>query len=726
MAHLLRLAAAVLLLFASAFAEEPLPAEIMERDKPYGGHPRQLIDVSARPLNQLKPAILLVHGGSWQAGDKRTASTKVKYFLQEGFAVAALNYRLHPEVTPREQADDVAGAAVWLAKNADRFRIDPRQIYLVGHGAGGHLVSLVGTDPAFLEKHGAKPSDLGGIISLAGKVYDVPGEIAATDLTTTEGRTLRQVFTGNSAAWPLASPAYLTNRAKPLPPFMVAYASGEKNAYRQAKPFTAQLRKAGGVAILFEAIGRTEESLFRYFGTAGDPTTDAVINFIRRESNIVVASSDKRKEVIPDIPWIFAFEAGEEDVAGRRMTGAEITGLVTHEGKLFAGNAHSDGAEATPRGQILRLDAREEAWQLEHQMPRGYGEVTSLLPVSFERDHEGRPIEPLSYLFAGAGHRREGQRAASASVFIRTPSGNWTKQEIGEAPGAEKASVQAIAGWRDPKTGLDLVFAAAGPAPLGITRGVFDPSKVGGIRFDAEPEHQARGQQKVVGFAACGEHLFAATDRQILRRRDGEEASWEVLMDLEELVATRPYLESLDIFWHKNYEIGAFRCDTARTKTTLAFTTLNRAFRFSPGDEAPVVEQDLGNLVRTQLGREPHYVRALDAKLIRRKGRDTEEWIGLEVYYDPDYLVARPNFPYWPTGFGKDAWYLVRTVVEGRASYRLEEIKIPGHDPYARPLARVRDFELSPFEKDNAVYVGGFAPWFEEASDTAWIARGEM
>jgi acetyl esterase/lipase len=725
MAYLLRLVAAACLLLSSAAGQEVFPAEIMERDKPYGGHPRQTIDVSARPLQQLKPAVLIVHGGAWQSGDKRTAATKNRYFLQEGFAVAAMNYRLHPEATPREQADDVAAASVWLAKNADRFRIDPRQIYLVGHGAGAHLVSLVGTDPAFLNKHGAKPSDLGGIIALDAEVYDVPGEIAATDTSTADGRTLRQVFGSNAAAWPLASPAYLTTKPARLPPFLVVHAAGTDNAYRQAKPFAAQLRKAGGVAVMFEAISRTRESLYRFFGTDGDPATEAVINFVRREANIVVASSAAREEAFPEIPWTFAFEAGEKDPNGQNMSGVEITGLLAYDGRLFAGNAEAEGSES-PRAQVLRLDAREERWQLEHQLPRGYGRVSALTPVSFERDHLGRPIEPLSYLIAGASHERAGGPSALASVFIRTPSGNWTRQQVGEIEGGDAAGVHALTAWRDPRTGDDLVLAAAGPAPLGITRGVFDASKIGGIRFDNDPEHVVRGTETVVGFAACGGRLYAATQRQILERTDGRKAAWKPILDMEELVATRPYLESLDVFWHRNYRIDAFRCDEARAKPTLAFTTLNRAFRFSPGDEAPVVERDLANLVRSQLGREPHYVRALDAKTIRRRGRDTEEWIGIEIYYDPDYLVARPVFPYWPTGFGKDAWYLVRTVVEGRSSYRLEEIKIPGHNPYAKPLARVRDFELSPFEKDNAVYVGGFAPWFEEVSDTAWIARGEL
>ncbi|NNU16994.1 alpha/beta hydrolase [Parvularcula sp. ZS-1/3] len=723
---MIRLLVLAIAAITTAAHAQPLPAEIIERDKPYGGHPRQLMDVAARPLDQLKPAILIVHGGSWQSGDKRTAVSKTKFFLQEGFAVAALNYRLHPEVTPREQAEDVAGAAVWLAKNADRYGIDPRQIYVAGHASGAHIAALVGTDPYYLAKHGAKPSDLGGVIAIDAEAYDIPAELGATTLETSIGRTLRNVFTDNAAFWPVVSPAYQTAKADALPPFFIVHSAGTQNDFRQAKPFAAQLRRNGAVAVVYEAIGRDRESVYRYFGSEGDAMTEAAITFIRREANIII-SQDEKKADIPDVPWLFAFEAGEEDLNGRNMTGTEITRIVTHEGRLFAGNAHKNDTENSRRGQVLRLDSREDHWELDYQMPRGFSRASSLEPVSFETDFEGMPIERLDYLLVGGAFDKKRGQAAPAGLFIRTPSGNWTKQEIGSSDAqVEMVSVDAIHGWRDPKLKRDTVLIGAGPAPLGITRGLYDPAAIGGIRFDPVPEFTPRGQEKVRGFAVCNGRMYAATDRQILQRQDGARATWEVLLDLEDLVATRPYLENLDIYWQKAYHISSFRCDRSRSKTTLAFTSLNRAFRYSPGDERPILERDLANLLRTDLGREPHYIQAHEATTIKRRGRDLEEWIGIEVYYDPDYLIARPTFPYWRTGFGKDAWYLVRTVVGGQTSYRLEEVFVPGNDPNQRPLAKIADFERSPFEKDNAIYVGGFSPWFEEVSDTAWIARGEL
>jgi acetyl esterase/lipase len=723
---MLRVLLVVLTLNTAALAQG-LPAEIFDTDQPYGDHPRQVIDVAARPLSTLKPAILVVHGGDWQAGDKRSAANKVRFFLGEGFALASMNYRLHPNVTPAEQAEDVAAAAVWLARNADRYGIDPRQIYIAGHEAGAHLAALVATDPRYFGKHGARPADIGGIVLIDGPVFDIPTEMAATSEETAEGRTLRRVFGSDERRWPDLSPAYKTSEADSLPAFFVIQSAGLENAYRQAKPFLRALRQEGAIAVPYEAVARNAESIFRFFGTEGDPATEALITFVRREANIPVArAEDGRTADLPPVPWSFAFSAPEEDQRGMSLTGTQITEIVTHDARLFAGNAYPRETDVTPRGQVFRLDAAEDRWQLDLQMPRGYVKAASLAPARFEKDSEGRPIEPLDYLFVGAKVERGEAEDVPAGIFIRTPSGNWTKQDLGLAPGAGSSEVSALVAYRDPETGQDHIFAGASPAPHGIYRGTYDAAATGGIRFDDAPEFAPRAFETVIGFTSCRDTLYAATSRAILMRKNGERPSWEMILDLQDLVAFRPYLEPLDVFWQREWSMGSFRCDESRAKPTLAFTALGRAFRFSPGDDLPVLETSLAGLIQNQLGRKPHFVTAGQATTVRQRGRDLEEWIGLEVYYDPNYIASMPGFPHWRTGFGKDGLYVVRTVIGGQTNYRIESINVPGLDPNRRPFARVMDFEISPFNRDHAIYAGGFAPWFEDVSNTAWMTRGEL
>jgi arylformamidase len=39
----------------------------------------------------------------------------------------------------------------WLHRNIAAYGADPKRLVLLGHSAGAHLVSLVATDPAYLD-----------------------------------------------------------------------------------------------------------------------------------------------------------------------------------------------------------------------------------------------------------------------------------------------------------------------------------------------------------------------------------------------------------------------------------------------------------------------------------------------------------------------------------------------------------------------------------------------
>ena len=69
-----------------------------ERDIAYGPDRRQRFDAYV-PGTPRGPLLLLVHGGGWSGGDKRSggALAKVRYFTARGYVVASTNYRLLPQ-----------------------------------------------------------------------------------------------------------------------------------------------------------------------------------------------------------------------------------------------------------------------------------------------------------------------------------------------------------------------------------------------------------------------------------------------------------------------------------------------------------------------------------------------------------------------------------------------------------------------------------------------------
>ncbi|MFZ6722795.1 alpha/beta fold hydrolase [Undibacterium sp. Ji49W] len=146
----------------------------------YDYAPLQKLDFWRATVTKPAPLILFVHGGGWKRGDKTNATgmQKVNHLINEGYAFASINYRLVPTASVEQQAADVSAAVAWVRANTGKLGIDASRIILMGHSAGAHLVSLVGTDPQYLAAAGLSLSDIRGVIALDGACYDVLRQIA--------------------------------------------------------------------------------------------------------------------------------------------------------------------------------------------------------------------------------------------------------------------------------------------------------------------------------------------------------------------------------------------------------------------------------------------------------------------------------------------------------------------------------------------------------------------
>lgn len=89
------------------------------------------------------PVVIVIHGGGWVAGDKWTIATYSRLLAQEGIVAVAINYRLAPTHKFPAQVDDVRSAMVWVYQNAQRLKLNSKQVGLFGYSAGGHLSALL-------------------------------------------------------------------------------------------------------------------------------------------------------------------------------------------------------------------------------------------------------------------------------------------------------------------------------------------------------------------------------------------------------------------------------------------------------------------------------------------------------------------------------------------------------------------------------------------------------
>jgi acetyl esterase/lipase len=129
------------------------------------------------------PVVVLVHGGVWMIGDNRCCglySSVGEFLASRGIGAVLPNYRLSPQVQHPEHVRDVARAFAWTRAHIAGHGGSPRQLFLLGHSAGGHLVSLLATDEQYLKAEGCQIADIRGVISVSG-VYRIPeGDVEVT------------------------------------------------------------------------------------------------------------------------------------------------------------------------------------------------------------------------------------------------------------------------------------------------------------------------------------------------------------------------------------------------------------------------------------------------------------------------------------------------------------------------------------------------------------------
>lgn len=100
---------------------------------------------------QASPCVVLIHGGGWDRGDRTELAFFNDWLAREGYAVAAVDYRLAPEHPWPAQRADVLAALDWLKAHAAELGIDPQRFVLMGRSAGGQIATAVGYaahDPA--------------------------------------------------------------------------------------------------------------------------------------------------------------------------------------------------------------------------------------------------------------------------------------------------------------------------------------------------------------------------------------------------------------------------------------------------------------------------------------------------------------------------------------------------------------------------------------------------
>ncbi len=233
--------------------------------------------------SQKAPLVVFVHGGGWKRGskDNATGAAKAEHYHGLGYAFASVDYRLVPDATVEQQAQDVADALAFLRAKAMDLGFDADRIVLMGHSAGAHLAALVGTDMRYFARAGLGPDAVRGVILLDGAAYDVGRQMAEG------GRfmagTYEQAFGTDPARQKALSPTLHAGQPN-APGFLILHVD-RADGTAQSEALAAALRKAGTPVEMTALAGRGlrgHMQINRAMGDPGYPGTAIVDQYLSR------------------------------------------------------------------------------------------------------------------------------------------------------------------------------------------------------------------------------------------------------------------------------------------------------------------------------------------------------------------------------------------------------------------------------------------------------------
>jgi acetyl esterase/lipase len=237
------------------------------RDLAYveNGHERQKLDLylpekAGAPL----PLIIWIHGGAWSAGSKEGCPTLRQGFIERGYALASINYRLSSHAIFPAQIEDCKAAIRWLRAHAKQYNLNPDRFGVWGSSAGGHLVALVGTSG------GVKEFDVGAHLDVSSCVQAVCDYYGPTDLLQMDAQKLPNAPFKHDMAnspesrligGPIQENKAKATRANPItyvtpddPPFLIVHGNADPLVPIQQSQMLFEALKKTGVSVRFHTI----------------------------------------------------------------------------------------------------------------------------------------------------------------------------------------------------------------------------------------------------------------------------------------------------------------------------------------------------------------------------------------------------------------------------------------------------------------------------------------
>jgi len=230
------------------------------------------------------PIVVFVYGGYWSPLDRRFLQPLLGTFgnvgvalARQGVGAAVIGYRQYPSIQRGDDSlDDIATAIRFVRDSCPAWGCG--SLFVVGHSAGGHLVSLLALDDRVLSRHGVDTEALAGFVSMDG-IFDLARSLPA--FTADQAGILRRLFGPDDAT--LAAHSSISYARKQHPRLLFVDSSGdvqvERDGFQQMK---ARMTAVGSPAEFVELPGLGHNETVVRIGMDDDPVLPVLLRFIRQ------------------------------------------------------------------------------------------------------------------------------------------------------------------------------------------------------------------------------------------------------------------------------------------------------------------------------------------------------------------------------------------------------------------------------------------------------------
>ncbi len=107
------------------------------------------LDVYSRTdVTTPQPTLIWIHGGGWTGGNKEGATLSLLPYMEMGWNVVNVEYRLARVSLAPAAVEDCLCALRWVIRNAKQYGFDTNKLVVSGGSAGGHLALTTAMIPA--------------------------------------------------------------------------------------------------------------------------------------------------------------------------------------------------------------------------------------------------------------------------------------------------------------------------------------------------------------------------------------------------------------------------------------------------------------------------------------------------------------------------------------------------------------------------------------------------